>query len=287
MFNKICIIGVGLIGGSIARASKKNGLCQHVVGVGRGIENLQKAVELGVIDEYQTDINKAVVGADLVVVCTPVGTFPEVFEVLKNNWSDDCVYTDVGSTKASAVDALQQVFGKVPENFVLAHPIAGSENNGVEASRVDLFDGKRSIITPLPNTSEKSKARCQSWWQAMGAEISEMSVEHHDVVLAATSHLPHVLAFSLVELLKHKEDEHDIFKYAAGGFKDFTRIASSNPEMWADICLANGAQISSLISDYQRLNDNIVTMIANQDKQGLLDVFSSAQQAREHYLTLK
>ena len=288
MFNKMCIIGVGLIGGSIARASRKKGLCSQIVGVGRDTKNLERAVELGVINSYSTDITSAVIGADIVVVCTPVGSFERIFSALKQVWSSDCLYTDVGSTKESVVKSLEAVFGVVPDNFVLAHPIAGSENNGVEASIDTLFDGKRTIITPLDKqTNSTFKESCSTWWQGMGASVTEMTVQHHDEVLAATSHLPHVIAFALVELLKNKEDEKEIFKFAAGGFKDFTRIASSNPEMWADICMANSKQIVKLLNEYQKLNEHISSLIESSNKDGLCELFASAQAAREKFLTLQ
>jgi len=287
VFKKICIIGVGLIGGSIARASRQQGLCQEIVGVGRQTQNLQKAVELGVIDRYELDIAKAVNGADAVVLCTPVGTFESIFKQLKPVWSDDCLYTDAGSTKQSVVDALALVFDAVPTNFVPAHPIAGSENSGVEASSAELFVGKRAIITAHEQTATWAKNSCEAWWQGMGAKVSAMSVQHHDEVFAATSHLPHILAYSLVELLKNKQDEREIFEYAAGGFKDFTRIASSDPEMWSDICLANGSQLVKLMQDLAQINQQIVSLIEAKDKQGLLNIFKSAQGAREYYLSLQ
>ena len=287
MFKKICIIGVGLIGGSIARASREQGLCQEIVGVGRQVANLQRAVELGVIDSYELDIVKAVDGADAVVLCTPVGTFESIFKKLKPVWSENCLYTDAGSTKQSVVDALALVFNKVPANFVPAHPIAGSENSGVEASKVALFVDKRAIITAHEQTAQWAENSCKAWWQAMGAKVSTMSVQHHDEVFAATSHLPHILAYSLVELLKNKQDEREIFEYAAGGFKDFTRIASSDPEMWSDICLANGSQLVKLMQDLAQINQQIVSLIEAKDKQGLLNIFKSAQGAREYYLSLQ
>ncbi|HIL93302.1 MAG TPA: prephenate dehydrogenase/arogenate dehydrogenase family protein [Cycloclasticus sp.] len=286
MFNTLCIVGVGLIGGSIARASKKHGLCKEIVGVGRNEQHLQKAVELGVIDRYDLSISSAAKGADAVVVCSPVGSFQSVFRELKKTWSASCLYTDVGSTKESVIAALTSVFGVLPRNFVPAHPIAGSENNGVEASRGDLFEGKRAIITPTDSTSNEHELSCRTWWQKMGAVVSSMDAQHHDEVFAATSHLPHVLAFSLVELLKNKQDEREIFEYAAGGFKDFTRIASSDPDMWSDICLANGRQLVAVMNELQELNQTIVGLIENQDKQGLNDIFKSAQAAREYYLSL-
>ncbi len=287
MFKKICIIGVGLIGGSIARASRENGLCANIVGVGRSQSHLQKAVDLGVIDSFDLSIAEATKGADIVVVCSPVGSFEAVFKQLKATWSKDCLYTDVGSTKESVLSALTSVFGEVPSNFVPAHPIAGSEKNGVEASSDTLFHGKRSIITPVEETDIIAIKKCQLWWQKMGAIVSKMSPQHHDEVFAATSHLPHVLAFSLVEVLKNKQDEREIFEYAAGGFKDFTRIASSDPEMWADICLANGSELINVMNELERLNQKISSLIETKDKQGLLDIFKSAQSAREYFLSLQ
>jgi len=287
VFKRLCIIGVGLIGGSIARASRERQLCQEIVGVGRQVAHLQRAVELGVIDRYELDIAKAVKGADAVVICTPVGSFEAIFEQLKPVWSEQCLYTDAGSTKQSVVDALSKVFMDIPANFVAAHPIAGSENSGVEASVANLFDGKRTILTAVEQTAPSALRRCHDWWQAMGANVSMMSVQHHDEVFAATSHLPHILAYSLVELLKNKQDEREIFEYAAGGFKDFTRIASSDPEMWADICVANGPQLTELMDDLAQINQRISALIDAKDKQGLIDVFKSAQGAREYYLSLQ
>ncbi len=286
MFNKICIIGVGLIGGSIASSSRKNGLCREIVGVGRSEKNLQLAVKLGVIDRYELSIKQAVKDADVVVLCTPVGSFKKILEELKENWSASCIYTDVGSTKESVLTALEDVFGDIPDNFVAAHPIAGSENNGVAAATDHLFENKRVIITPVKQTNTAKRQQCALWWEGMGASVSEMAVKHHDEVFAATSHLPHVLAYTLVELLKSKQNEQEIFEYAAGGFKDFTRIASSDPEMWADICVANGTQLVKIMKELERVNQKVSSLIEAKDKQGLLKVFESARQAREYFLNL-
>ncbi len=287
MFKKICIIGVGLIGGSIAKASKKHKLCADIVGVGRHEEKLQKALQLNVIDRYELSIAEAVKGADIVVICSPVGSFESIFQELKGTWSKDCLYTDVGSTKGSVLSALIDVFGEVPANYVPAHPIAGSENNGVEAASDSLFDGKRSILTPVEQTSQRFVEISTAWWQSLGAIVSTMTPQHHDEVFAATSHLPHVLAFSLVEVLKNKQDDREIFEYAAGGFKDFTRIASSDPEMWADICLANGPELTKTMMELEQLNQKIASLISTKDKQGLLEIFKSAQGAREYFLSLQ
>jgi len=287
MFKRMCVIGVGLVGCSIARASKKNSLCAEVISVGRNESHLQKAVELGVIDHYELSIPEAVKNADIVVVCSPVGSFEAIFQQLKGTWSKSCLYTDVGSTKESVLRALKTVFGGVPSNYVPAHPIAGSENNGVEASNDSLFEGKRSILTPIVGTEDSFIESCQTWWEAMGSTVSIMTPQHHDEVFAATSHLPHVLAFSLVQVLKNKQDEREIFEYAAGGFKDFTRIASSDPEMWADICLANGSELLNVMKELEQLNKKISSLIDAKDKQGLLDIFKSAQGAREYFLSLQ
>jgi prephenate dehydrogenase len=283
----MCVIGVGLIGGSVARASRELKLCKEIVGVGRNVHHLEQAIELGVIDSYELSIAEAVKTADIVVVASPVGAHEAIFGQLKENWSKTCLYTDVGSTKQSVFDALKTVFGEMPSNFVPAHPVAGSESNGVEASSANLFEGKRVILTPGNETSSSAVQSCKIWWEKMGANVSNMTPIHHDEVFAATSHLPHVLAYSLVELLKNKQDEREIFEYAAGGFKDFTRIASSDPEMWADICMANGSELTVLLAELETLNRNIAGLIEGNDKQGLKDLFESAQGAREYFLSVQ
>ncbi len=249
MFNRLCIIGVGLIGGSIARAARLHGLCNSIVGYGReqDLQNLQTAKQLGVIDDYTLELSKAVQGADCVVLATPVASLESIFALLKPLWSDNAIYTDVGSTKGSVIAAAERIFGTVPDNFVPAHPIAGAEQSGVTASVNDLFLNKRLIITPIENTNPIAVQKIQRFWEQMGSLVSVMDVAHHDGVLAATSHLPHILAFALVDMLGHKDEQSEIFQYAAGGFKDFTRIASSDPTMWKDICAANKDEIIPLI----------------------------------------
>lgn len=284
MFERMCIVGVGLIGGSVARAARSRGLCQTIVGVGRSQASLQRALDLCVIDVAEQDVVKGVQGADLVVICTPVGAFETLFRQLKPVWSQDALYTDVGSTKSSVTAAVEAVFGAVPENFVPAHPIAGSESNGVEASMVDLFVGRRVILTPDAGTAPNALQRCEQFWSQLGAEVSSMSVDHHDAVLAATSHLPHVLAFALVELVRSKDDEREIFKYAAGGFRDFTRIASSDPTMWADICMANADKISGLLEEYKHSIDQLGVCITERNHDKLMAFFEDANAARQQYL---
>lgn len=286
MFNKICIIGIGLIGGSIARAAREQGLCQNIVAFGRktGIKNLQAAKELGVVDDFFIDIGSAVNGADLVIITTPVGAAEHIFGLLKPFWNGRTIYTDGGSTKGSVIAAAKTVFGEVPANFIPAHPIAGAESSGVEASRVDLFNNKRSILTPLNSSNPEAVKKISDFWEGIGATVSIMDVKHHDAVLAATSHLPHLLAFSLVDLLGKKDEQVEIFNYAAGGFKDFTRIASSDPTMWVDICMANKNEIIPLIQQFKAELGKIEQLLAEEKSQQLFETFTYANQARRRFL---
>ena len=286
MFKRICIIGVGLIGGSVARAARDRGLCHNIVGLGRekGQDNLQKAKQLGVIDEFYFDAEAAVEGADCIVITTPVGAIENVFQSLKEFWSDSAVYMDAGSTKGSVIAAAAKVFGKVPNNFVPAHPIAGAEHSGVGAAVSDLFINKRLIITALPDTASTALTKVEEFWTRMGAIVSNMDVTDHDAILAATSHLPHILAYSLVHMLGKKDEQVEIFKFAAGGFKDFTRIASSNPNMWLDICMANREEIIPLIHQLQDDLGSIAQMLETQDSQHLIDTFTYAKNSRQRFL---
>ncbi len=288
MFNKLCIIGLGLIGGSIARAVRQHKLCNTITAYGRDedIDNLLKGKKLDVIDDYYSDIGKAVYNADLVVIATPVGTIESVFDLLKPTWSSETIYTDVGSTKTNVINAAKQVFGYLPENFIPAHPIAGAEQSGVEASLADLFVNKRLIITPEEKTNPGLIQKVTLFWEQLGTEVSVMSPEHHDAVFAATSHLPHVLAFTLVNMLGHKDEKSEIFKYAASGFKDFTRIASSDPTMWLDICLANKGEIIPLIEQLQDELDKVQQLLKTENKQQLFDAFTYARQSRQRFLDL-
>jgi 3-phosphoshikimate 1-carboxyvinyltransferase len=286
MFNKICIIGVGLIGGSIARAAREKGLCKNIVAFGRqtGIKNLLTAKKLGVVDEFYVDIEPAVKDADLIVITTPVGAVERIFRQLQPFWDKRAIYTDAGSTKGSVVAAAKAVFGEVPANFIPAHPIAGAESSGVEASRADLFNNKRLILTPLNSNNPEALKTITGFWVKIGSTVSVMGVEHHDTVLAATSHLPHLLAFSLVDLLGKKNEQVEIFNYAAGGFKDFTRIASSDPTMWVDICLANKNEIVSLIQQFKIELGEIEQLLLTENKQQLFETFAYANQARQRFL---
>ena len=286
MFNKLCIVGVGLIGGSVAKAARANGLAKTIVGYGReqDVVNLQTAKRLGVIDEFYIDSVETVKDADCVLIATPVASIEAIFTQLKPFWSKDTIYTDVGSTKSSVLAAAERVFGVVPQNLVPAHPIAGAEQSGVEAALVDLFFHKRLIITPADNATPKAVQTIKAFWQGQGALVSVMDAQHHDSILAATSHLPHILAFALVDMLGHKDEQTEIFKYAAGGFRDFTRIASSDPTMWVDICKANKQEILPLIEQLSAELAKMHGLLANDDYQQLFSTFAYAKSARQRFL---
>ena len=283
VIKQLTIIGVGLIGGSLAWALKRAGAVDEVVGAGRDAQHLQQALTLGVVDRTETDLAMAVQGADIVVVATPVGATEAVFRSIAPGLSADTILTDVGSTKASVVAAAQAAFGQLPENFVPAHPIAGTEKSGVEASFAELFEGRRIILTPAENSAPQAIARVRAMWEQTGAEVVETDVEHHDDVLAATSHLPHLLAFSLVDTLAKLDAKQEVFEYAAGGFRDFTRIASSDPEVWHDICLHNSPALLKMLERFEVDLDRLRQAIADNDSDYLLQVFRRAKAARDQF----
>lgn len=283
MIGRLCVIGVGLIGGSLARALRAAGQVQEIVGASRRAEHLQEAVDLGVIDRFETDFGKAVQGADMVVVCVPLGAMQPVFEQIAPVLQKGAVVTDVGSAKASVVAAVQAACGKLPAWFVPGHPIAGTEKSGVSASFAELYQKRKVILTPLPETDPAATARVQGMWEAAGAQVQCMDVEHHDEVLAATSHLPHVLAFQMVDTLARMSDEDEIFRYAAGGFRDFTRIASSDPVMWRDICLSNDRAVLKMLARYQEDLSKLAVAIQAGDGAAIEAVFRNAKAARDRH----
>ena len=283
MIKQLTIIGVGLIGGSLARALKRAGVVGEVVGAGRDGAQLQKAQALGVIDRFDTDLAAAVRGADMVVVAVPVGAMGAVFRAIAPVLAPDAVLTDVGSTKGSVVEAARAAFGALPKGFVPGHPIAGTEKSGVEASFADLYVKRRVILTPTEVSSPDAVARVRAMWEQCGARVTETSVAHHDEVLAATSHLPHLLAFTLVDTLATLDDKQEIFEYAAGGFRDFTRIASSDPLMWHDICIHNEPALLKILDRFEADLGRLRQAIADNDGEYLLKVFTRAKNARDRF----
>ncbi len=281
MIDKLAIIGVGLIGSSLSLALRQSESVGTVIGYGRNRENLRKGVELGVLDTIADSIEQAVTDADVVVVAVPLGAMQAVFAEMKSALSPSCVVTDVGSSKGSVVKAARAELGELIKRFVPGHPIAGNERSGVEAGFATLYQNRRVILTPLEETDVDATALITAMWQDCGAQVEILDVAHHDKVLAATSHLPHMLAYTLVHHLSNLNDHEEIFRYAAGGFRDFTRIASSDPVMWRDVCLANGDALLDLIEQYQQELDQVAAAIGAGDADELLKLFGRAKSERD------
>ena len=280
---QLCIIGVGSIGGSLACALRKAGVVNEVIGAGRNAENLKTAVNLGVIDRYELDLQKAVNSADMVVLSVPLGAMTSVFKTIAPHLKDNAILTDVGSAKASVILAAEAAFGQLPPNLVPGHPIAGTEKSGVEAAFAELFYERRIILTPTLTSDRAAVSRVRAMWEACGAEVVEMDVIHHDEVLAATSHLPHMLAYTLVDTLARMDDSQEIFEYAAGGFRDFTRIASSDPQMWHDICLANHDALVTMLERFSSELNELTEAVRRNDSDYLKTLFTRAKQARDGF----
>ena len=284
--NKIVIFGVGLIGGSVALALKKTVAAPKIVGVGRNLENLKLALNLGVIDEAESNVAKAVTDADLILIATPVAQTPKILEAIIPHLGQNAVVTDAGSTKSDieqyVIDASRQA--KNPQHFlsqfVGAHPIAGAEKSGVTAAKNDLFIGKNVVLTPNENTSAEAINLVRELWQITGANVSEMTAQAHDQIFAAVSHLPHLLAFALVNNLANRPNAKQLFDFAASGFRDFTRIAGSSPEMWRDISLANKTALMNELEAYQSEISALQNLLKSEDSQGLQAMFEHASQAR-------
>lgn len=285
-FAKVSIIGVGLIGGSIARSLKKNNLCGKITGYSRREQELQKAVELGVIDDYRLSMREAAKEADLIIISVPLGLFEKVFTEIKDVISENTLITDAGSAKSSVINTAAKVFGELPKGFVPGHPIAGNEKSGVSASFDSLFENRCTIITPTEYSSSQAVSDVTQLWEGIGASVVSMSAEHHDLVLAATSHLPHVLAFSLVDTLSQMHEHSEIFRFAAGGFRDFTRIASSDPVMWRDICLHNKTAILAVLKNFESQLKRVEQAITEQNSETIEKLFSRAKKARDEHVIL-
>jgi len=284
--NRLLVVGLGLIGGSIAKAARERRLCREVIGSSRNPETLTKALANGVVDRvvYRIEEVAGELGeGDVVLIGVPTLTVPTIVRQLQAVLSSEVTVTDVASVKGSVVAAVRAAYGLVPAQFVPGHPIAGSEKSGVEAAYAGLFEDHRVILTPLPETGDAHLQRVRALWQGAGAVISEMSVAEHDEVLAATSHLPHMLAYTLVDTLAHMRENREIFRYAAGGFRDFTRIAASDPVMWHDIVMANSEALLSVLDDFTGQVDSLKAAIKTGDSEYLLGVFTRAREARNHF----
>lgn len=280
---RLLIVGVGLIGGSLARAARARGLFREVIGVSRSTATLAQALSLGVVDRVEESLTIAAedLGAgDIVVICVPTLSVAGILEQLAQCLAPSVTITDVASVKGSVISAAQRAYGFIPPQLVPGHPIAGSEQSGVAAARVDLFADHQVILTPHAETEISHLQRVRNLWQQVGAIVSEMSVEEHDEILAATSHLPHMLAYTLVDTLSVMDENREIFRYAAGGFRDFTRIAGSDPTMWHDIALANRSALLDVLARLQARLNGLSTAINTSDSEYLLNMFSRARDAR-------
>ncbi|GGH92090.1 bifunctional prephenate dehydrogenase/3-phosphoshikimate 1-carboxyvinyltransferase [Pseudomonas fluvialis] len=283
LFGRLVVIGLGLIGGSFAKGLRERGLFFEVVGVDLDAQSCQLAVQQGVVDRCESDLAKACQGADVIQLAVPILAMEKLLGQLAQLDLGDAVLTDVGSAKGSVVRAARRVLEGRLARLVPGHPIAGSEQSGVEAAKADLFRRHKVILTPLAETDAAALARIDLLWRELGADVEHMDIEHHDQVLAATSHLPHMLAFTLVDSLAKRSENLEIFRYAAGGFRDFTRIAGSDPVMWHDIFIANRDAVLRTLDAFRDDLDALREAVAEGDGHHLLGVFTRARVAREHF----
>lgn len=284
VLKKIVIFGVGLIGGSFALALKKAGAVEQIVGIGRSEASLARALELNLIDVPGTIVEDALRDADLVLIAAPVAQTERILSTIKPWLQPQTVITDAGSIKGEVVAAAERALGDKLAQFVPGHPIAGRETTGPDAAMADLYVGKKVVLTPLPKNDAASVARVADAWQQCGAVIHQLTVEQHDAVFAAVSHLPHLLAFALVDDIASKPHADLLFQYAASGFRDFTRIAGSSPEMWRDISLANQPAILNELDAYIAQLTRFRALLAQRDGEAMQAMFARAQQARGEWL---
>ncbi|WP_036303636.1 prephenate dehydrogenase [Methylotenera sp. L2L1] len=287
VLKKLVIFGVGLIGGSVASALKKAGSSAEIVGVGRSSESLQTAIDLNVIDTATSNIAEALLHADIVLIAAPVAQTPLILNAIKPHLHADTVVTDAGSTKSDVLACAKEILGEQFTQFVGGHPIAGAEKSGVTAATADLYINKNVVLTPTNSTNENAVQRVRELWQHCGANVTEMPAETHDGIFAAVSHLPHLLAFALVDDIASRANAEQLFGFAASGFRDFTRIAGSHPEMWRDISLANKTALLNEITAYQNELSRLKQMLEQDDGDALHALFERASIARNNWAKLK
>lgn len=283
MDQRLCVIGPGLIGCSFTLALKAAGFRGHVVGCSRSQETLDTAQSNGAIDSGNTDVAVAVEDADVVMVTVPMMATAKVLLDMRDALKPEAIITDGGSVKGSFIAEARDILADHLDRFVPGHPIAGREKSGAAAATADLFEKKRVLLTPLAETSSEATALVSKLWSMTGAAVETLDPVVHDRVLAATSHLPHVVAYALVDLLATKQEHEEIFRYAAGGFADFTRIASSDPAMWRDICLTNGTEIDRVVGDLVKNLQRFQTMVQQRDGEALFDAFGRAKETRDKH----
>jgi len=282
-FGKVVVFGVGLIGGSFALGLKAAEQVDEVVGFGRSLATLTQALDLGIIDRVGANAGQEVADADLVLIATPVGQMAEIMARIAPYLGPETVVTDGGSTKSDVVAVARSAFAERIAQFVPAHPIAGAENSGAGAARADLYRDKKVVLTPLPENTVLNVARVRSAWEWCGALIHELDAQQHDRIFAAVSHLPHLLSFALVNDLALRDNHDLLFSYAASGFRDFTRIAASHPEMWRDICLANRVALLDELDRYRAQLDEMRDALQRGDGDALESTFVLARNARRNW----
>ena len=281
-FGTVSIVGVGLIGASLGLALKQAKVVHQMIGVGRSAANLDQALKMGAIDRV-TDLAEAVQSSQWIVLCVPVAQMRAIFTQLEPHLGSNTLITDAGSTKSDVILAAKEVLGKKVCQFVPAHPIAGGAQHGAAAARADLFQGKQTIICQLQENSAADVALVEEFWKVMGSNIKRISAVQHDAIYAAVSHLPHILSYALMASVLNSEDAEQKLEHAGAGFRDFTRIAASSPEMWRDICIANKQAILKELDQYLSVTGRLREMIAKEDAAGLEKVFQKASQARQKW----
>ncbi len=277
---KIVIFGVGLIGGSFALALRKAGAVKEIVGFGRSTATLEQAKQFGIIDRIGADVAREVADADMVLLATPVGQMADIMARIAPHLGAHTLVTDGGSTKSDVVAAARANMGDKIAQFVPAHPIAGAEKSGATSALADLYQGKKVVLTPLPENSPEAVSGVRKAWETCGAVVSELSAQQHDEVFAAVSHLPHLLSFALVHDLAQRDNKDQLLSFAASGFRDFTRIAASSPEMWRDICLANREALMGELQQYAAELYVLHQAVENNDAAKLQEIFSLAREVR-------
>jgi len=283
MFDKVVVVGVGLIGGSFALALRRAGLAKRIVGVGRDMATIERARALGIVDAGEP-METAIPGADLVLVAAPVAQTGKILGAMLPHLDEKTIVTDAGSTKSDVVAAARAALGARVRQFVPGHPIAGREKNGPEAALADLYRGKKFVLTALPENPADALDKVADAWRACGAIVHKLTPEDHDKVFAAVSHLPHLLAYALVDDIANKPHANLLFQFAASGFRDFTRIAGSSPEMWRDITLANRTALLGELDAYLAQLNALRAMLVAADGSAIEAVYASAQQARQRWI---
>jgi cyclohexadieny/prephenate dehydrogenase len=282
MFNKVTIIGLGLIGSSIARAIKKNNLCKILVAHDKSKIVLKKTFKLKITNYIEPNLKKSVENSDLVIICTPLGTYKNIVSVIKNYLKKTCILTDVGSAKIFVTNTVNKLINK-NTIWIPAHPVAGTEESGPEAGFADLFKNRWCIITPVNKKNPSSLKKLNNFWKKIGSKVQYMTAEHHDKVMAITSHIPHLIAYNIVGTAANleKDTKSEVIKYSASGFRDFTRIASSDPTMWRDIALNNRKQILHMLEKFNLDLSNLKRAIIKKDGNKLFKLFSKTRKIRQ------